>query len=373
MNTTAALNPFPSLWMKNKTFDLFFFQLSGVLCLLLLLPYVVFGSSVIFPIYNFYLVFFGLPHNYMTWATLLPESSRKTFHMEPIYFAAIACLIVVLLIPLTTGTEFNDWILSLISYYSFWHAYRQHHGICKVYDAIQAKRYNDYSIFSDRKPMNLFFGLAANAVLVWAFTHPKIKYLLSADEFYQLIYPQVPENIYYLYLTATAVVGIWALKTSIWNRRKQGKFIPWPQLILMITAVATYIVPYFFISLEAMPLAVAIGTIYHNIQYFGFVWLFEQHRSREQMKNQNRLSWPQKLVYERSWVKYFSVALMYSFVVVTFYLVAPHQAGLSLIYFLGFAHYVIDGYIWKKDNNRLLNPVVNRISAVESPQLLRTA
>src|SRR4051812_23730411 len=172
----------PSLWMGGRLYDLGFFQLSGLASLLLLVSYFFQGPSVVFPIYNFYLIFFGLPHNYMTWASIFPKSCRKTFNMSPIYTAAIASVAICILIPFTVGSNLNDWLLSFISYYSFWHAYRQHHGICKVYDSIQARRTGDPSIFADRKAMNLFFGFAANAVLVWAFTHGKIYYLLSLDE-----------------------------------------------------------------------------------------------------------------------------------------------------------------------------------------------
>ena len=86
--------------------------------------------------------------------------------MKPIYLAALICLFIVVLIPITEGTHINDWVLSLISYVSLWHAYRQHHGICKIYDSIQAKRSGDFSIFHDRKFMNIFLALALNGVLI---------------------------------------------------------------------------------------------------------------------------------------------------------------------------------------------------------------
>ena len=63
---------FKNLWLGNLKFDLTFFHLSGVLSLFLLFFYLWKGNEVIFPIYNFYLIFFGIPHNYLTWATLLP-------------------------------------------------------------------------------------------------------------------------------------------------------------------------------------------------------------------------------------------------------------------------------------------------------------
>lgn len=354
-----------SLWIATPTFDLNFFHISGLACLLLILPYFWMGPIVIFPIYNFYLIFFGIPHNYLTWSALLPASARKTFHMEPIYIAAIVCVIIALLIPLTEGTSMNDWVLSLIAYLSLWHAYRQHHGICKVYDAIQANRTKDYTIFNDRKYLNLFFGLALNGVILWVFTHPNIQYFLSADEKYNLIYPVVPRHVFQLYCLGSSLVGIIAFKKCILDRMKAKKYIPWPQISLMSIALLTYIVPYFFLPLSAMPIAVAIGTIYHNIQYFGFVWLFEKYRSKELISQEVPLQLHQRLVHQRSWIQYFSIALMYSIVMLTLYTITPRSVGMTLIYFLATAHYVIDGYIWKKGYNTLLTPVIQRIALKE--------
>lgn len=366
MNSQILQKKYPSLWLGTPKFDLSFFHFSGLLCLLLLLPYIWIGEAVIFPIYNFYLIFFGIPHNYLTWATLLPSTARKTFNMAPIYTAGMICLVIALLIPLTDGTGMNDWILSLISYVSLWHAYRQHHGICKVYDSIQAKRTGDFTIFQDRKFMNLFMALALNGVLIWAFTHPNIKYFLSVNEMYNLIYPVIPIHIFYIYLTATLFIGVLAFKQCIWNRMKAGKFIPWPQILLMSIAILTYIVPYFFIPLSAMPLAVAIGTIFHNIQYFGFVWLFEKYRTKELLDTKIPLQFHQRLVYQKSWVKYFSIALIYSIAMIIFYTITPKHIGMTLIYFTALAHYVIDGYMWKKDHNKLLNPVLGRIAVAQN-------
>jgi len=120
---------------------------------------------------------------------------------------------------------------------------------------------------------------------------------------------------------------------------------------MIIVALLTYVVPYLFIPLYAMPLAVAIGTIYHNIQYFGFIWMFERNRAKRFEEKNLPIQLPQKLVLKGSWGKFFGLSLIYSFAIVGFYLVAPFQLGLVLIYYVGFAHYIIDGLIWKKANN----------------------
>lgn len=360
MNSVAEVSKNPHLWLRSQPFDLIFFQLSGFVFLLFLVPYIFWGEQVVFPIYNFYLIFFGLPHNYLTWATIFPKERRKAFRMEPVYITILFCIGLCALIPLTTGTDFNNWLLSFISYYSLWHAYRQHHGICKLYDAVQARRTGDTTIFADRKAMNFFFGLAANAVVVWAFTHSHIDYLLSSDAKYTLIHPVVPMDVFYMYIALTLGAGLWAAKRTIYDRVRAGRFIPWPQILLAISAIATYIVPYFFIPIEAMPLAVAIGTMFHNFQYFGFVWYFERTQSTESSELAETMGFPQRFAHQGSWMKYFTVALIYSFAVIALYLMTPRNFGLTFIYFLGIAHYIIDGFIWRRDNNTLLGGVVNQ-------------
>jgi hypothetical protein len=353
-------------WLENASFDLVCFHLSGLAMLLFLIPYVDKGESTIIPIYNFYLVFLGLPHNYLTWATILPPTSQKTFNMKPVWFAATVCVALCVLIPLTRGMAVNDWILSLIAYFSLWHTYRQHHGICKVYDAVQAKRTGDGSVFSDRAALNWFFALGLNAVLVWAFTREKIEYLVSADEKYTFIHPHIPWIDYQIYVAVTILVGVYAFKRAVFDRRRGGKFVPWPQISLMICALATYLVPYFFIPISAMPLAVAVGAMFHDVQYFGFVWLFERERSQELRAASVSLGLPQRLAFNNGWARYFGLALAYSFMVIAIYLSTPRAIGLTLIYFLAIVHYVVDGYIWRRNHNQYLTPVIARWASLRT-------
>ena len=117
-----------------------------------------------------------------------------------------------------------------------------------------------------------------------------------------------------------------------------------------------------FIPISAMPLAVAIATIYHNVQYFGFVWLFERSRSIELKQAGESLQVPQRLAFQKGWKSYFGIALAYSILVIAVYLVTPSFVGLTFIYFLGLSHYIIDGYIWRHDINRGMGPVIHRLA-----------
>lgn len=182
---------------------------------------------------------------------------------------------------------------------------------------------------------------------------------------YNLIYPVLPVEFLYIYIAVTVLIGLYAFKKGVYDRFKSGKFIPWPQILLMTFAIATYIVPYFFIPISAMPLAVAIGTIFHNIQYFGFIWLFEKYRSKELIEAKVPLQLHIKLVHQKAWVKYFSIALIYSILMIVFYTITPKYIGMTVIYFTALAHYVIDGYMWKRNINKSLPSVLSRIASTK--------
>jgi hypothetical protein len=354
------------LWMVNWKFDTFYFQVTGLLCLLLIVPYQIWGQASVIPIYNFYLVIFGLPHNFLTWAHFFPSNVRSAFNMAVISQAALICLALCIIIPFVRHTDLENWILSIITLASLWHAYRQHHGICKIYDSIQAHRTGDSSIFADRLAINWFLGLGLHTVLIWAFTKDKIPFLLTADAMYELVYPRLPWWLFEAYLVVTAVALVWGLKRCVYDRHRAGKHIPWPQLGLIAVAITTYVVPYVFVPIEAIPLSVAIGTIFHNIQYFVFVWIAEKHRATELVHQQIALQGWQKIVHTRKWKSFLGITLFYSFAIIILFTLIPTSAGLVMIYFLAFSHYIVDGLIWRRENNKLLGPTIRRLAATPS-------
>lgn len=352
------------IWLHSRNFDIFYFQVIGLFCLLLIIPYKIFGDSAILPIYNFYLIFFGMPHNYLTWQIIFPKNVRQTYNFSIIKQTAIVCFLLCLILPFEKDSDLSNWILSLITYSSLWHAYRQHHGICKIYDVIQSKKNADTSIFKDRHIINVAFGLSLGGVVIWAFTHPKILFLLSADDLYHLIYPRLSMSFFYVYTLFTIILTIYGLKRCIWDRIVNHKFVPWPQLGLMLMAFLTFVGPYFFIPIQALPVAVAIGTIFHNIQYFVFVWIFEKNRSMELMKQMpgTKLTKSQNWTTKGAAFKYFGTALGFSAVVIFLYLILPRSIAMVFIYFLAFAHYLIDGHIWKSHHNSMLTSTLHRMA-----------
>ncbi len=351
-----------SVWLENSQREKYVMIYSGVFCLVMILPYFSHGEASVIPVYNFYLLLFGMPHNYLTWASIFSGGGTPLLTSRAFWIPiGVAFLAVVGLMGFPNGTV-EVAILNLITYVSLWHAYRQHHGICKVYDAVQAQRMGDSSIFSDRKILNVFLLFSLFSVLIWAFTQEEVRFLLSADAQYNLWYPRLPHRFFVLWVVVTAVLGIWGVKRAYWDRWRQGKYLPIPQGATMLVATLTYVVPYFYLPLSALPISIAIGTMYHNIQYFGFVWLYEKNYAHVRQAEGGDLSHLQTISYQGDWKRYFSYAFLYSLSIFLLYGLLPHHWMLPVIYFLAFSHYLVDGVMWQKKHNGNLSPVLRRLA-----------
>lgn len=356
---SARLNHF---WLKNSFFDLMLFQLSALFCLAFVIPWYIWGQGATIPVYNIYLIFFGIPHNFLTWSSFVGKHSDQDYQLKPVITAASVCAVICIMMYLNPATELESWILSVITYASLWHAYRQHHGICKVYDSVQSERLGDRRIFEDRKLLNLGFGLCIFSSLVWLFTHEDVKFLLSAEDQYKLVYPRVSFDFFVTWLSFSVAIFVSGLLRLWYLRRKHKLWMPWPQLILMVMALATYSIPFILLPIEALPIGVAIATMFHNIQYFGFVWIFEKTRGSLRSAEKKPLRLMERWAVGKKWHLFLGIALIYSLFMVGFYGVSHSRLILVAIYFLAFAHYIIDGLIWKPNVNLKLTAVIKSLA-----------
>jgi hypothetical protein len=352
----------PSPWLVSRRYDVLFFQVSALLSLALVLPYWLWASKVVQPLYVFYLLFFGLPHNYLTWATIFPATPRRSMNTSVVYSIAAAVFVACLAIPLTAGSPANDWVLSAAAYISFWHAYKQHDGICRVYDAVQIRRTGDKHLASDRRSSRVFLALGLHGVFAWAFTRSTIPFRFTNDERWMLIHPRVPDWFFQLYVAVTCAVGAYAAKRLIWDRLRRRAFVPVPQIGVIAAAIVSYAAPFFVVKMDDIPLSIAIGTMYHNIQYYGFVWMFERRRASQWARQGAPLQMPQRLAARGAWAGYFGMALVYSAIIGVLYQFLPRAAGLVLVYTVTVSHYLVDGFVWRRKHNRDVAPTFESIA-----------
>jgi len=98
--------------------------------------------------------------------------------------------------------------------------------------------------------------------------------------------------------------------------------------------------------------------MFNNIQYFGFVWLFEKTRGGLKQGSRASLRPMERWAVGNKWGTFLGVSFLYSLLMVGMYGVSHSKLVLSLIYFLAFAHYIIDGLIWRTDVNLSLKSVI---------------
>lgn len=360
MSTSTA-----SPWLRSAPYDLGFFVASGFATLLLVLAYPLFGPGCVAPIFGIHVAFFSLPHHFLTWSALAPARVRR-LNAQPLVLGLIAVSLAwCAAIPLTRGAAVNDWLLTALALLAIWHLYRQHHGICKVYDAVQARRFQDPSIFVDRTSSNVLLALGSFSMLVWLFTHERLEYRLSETDHYTIIHPVLPYVVFQVYVALMVVAALWTLERCVLARRRAGKHVPWPQLAIVATATLVSGLPFFVVPTSAIPLVIAIASLYHIVQYFGFVWLFERHRSAVLAEDRAApaLAWPQRSALEGRWRTYFGAAFAYSAALLVIYFLDPQRIGLVLIYVSNVAHYLVDGVIWSGRRNRSIGPSVAHIAS----------
>jgi hypothetical protein len=288
--------------------------------------------------------------------------------MFPIYFALIGSVVFIAVIPLAQGTELASWALSIYFYVSVWHVYRQDHGICKIYDLVQAQRFGDHGIARDRKWLNIFFAMASLIVIVHSFGEPILFHPLAWDrqEYFRFIHPYLSKNFFYVFVFTTLAIGIIAFKRAIWDRYRNHKIIPWPQLSLITISTLSYCIPFFVCRGTQVQLGFAylVHEFFHNVQYWGVVWLTEGVRSAELANSSgiSALAFPQRFALKGNWKGYFGASFCYAAGLLFLYKFSPQYIGLTVVFLVSFAHFIVDGYLWRRDSNKLLSVVLGKLA-----------
>lgn len=356
-----------SLWLASPRIEAWLFFASAPLASLFLVPYFVWGQAAVAPAYAAHILLFSLPHHLLTWMASAPEAVRRPLRMDLVALATAVGLGITALVPLTAGTPTSEWLLTGIFVLSVWHLYRQHFGVCKMYDFVQSKRSGDRTLAADRRSLDAFLGLGSFAIIVYVLTLPSLEFSASDVEHYRFAYPHVPPAVFWAYLAVTIGTGLWALWRCVFSRLRRGLPVPWPQLGIVTLTVAIHNLPFVLLPGEALPLVIAAASVFHNLQYFGFVWIFERARSKELAELGTTLGLPQQLALRGAWPTYFGIAFGYAFAVGGATLVLPRELGALLVYASSLTHYVVDGVIWRRGWNGTVATTLAALAGVAKP------
>ena len=360
---TSNVNPVtvaPARWLVDRNYDLGWFVAPAFLAFLLFLPpYAVWGSPVVVPLNLLAVAFFGLPHNYMTWAVTLgpgrPFYQRGALAIPLSVTAALTALLPLSrVVPGTfAGYSAFDAIMSVYTYIALWHLYRQHVGILKLYDAKLAKAEADPRVFATHGPLYHALAGAVALPLVWTMQQPALPVTMGPTVF-QLVHPVVPA--WAVWLLGAAVAGA-ILQTGlrVAARVKGSAGWPVPQLVLATVVALAYAGAFALVPARDMLLTVTLITVFHNIQYIGFVWHYHRSRAAVVFPDTPPADALHRWAAEGRFGRYMAMAAAYALVLMVIFACLGQTAALLLAFFHNTAHHLTDGYIWKRKYNPLVS------------------
>ena len=212
--------------------------------------------------------------------------------------------------------------------YGTWHIIRQHYGFLKIYKAL-----ND-----DRSPLDnvldaatYFTGMFACFFNDYGDVHGPI--VVYGD--LKVWAPSLPgewgEAGWTLFLLLLTAVGFRQVA-----RAATGRPVNAPKLLLMGAALGTH---YFVFFATATPFLVAeaLETVYHDVQYQGWI----MHYQRKRFAQVRRVA-----------LKWFGLALLYGLAVGVVEVLGLMNRGWAMWLFVPFAmvvlfHYYVDGLVWR--------------------------
>ena len=333
---TGLSDRFSINWIVNAKYDGFFFIGSCVFTLLFLgiflyaetLDLAPKGDSIILTYFVFTAIF-DHPHIFQTFSRTHADKEefeeRKNMHTWGLAAFIVAGLVI-------TGMGFDRELIVFAAFFGSWHIIRQHSGFLKAYKGIN----KDFDKIDKYLDMGLFYtGMFACFFRDYSdITGPVVVYKeLTAN--FPYLPPQITEivwSIFILFLVAFVVRQV--------HRFYNRKPINIPKILFLVAALSTH---YFVFFLTALPFLVAesLETVYHNIQYQGFVMNYQR----------KRFSHIKNVV-----LKWFGVAMIYGLVVGTIEIIGLMTNGWAKWLFVPFTmiviyHYYIDGLVWRFGKN----------------------
>lgn len=330
-------------WIVSAKWDLTFFTGS------VLLTYLYYGSYKLLlnlPESSFFhqyaavivtLSFYSLfdhPHIFQTFSRTHADSTEFARRRRLYTYGILGVLALGYAIQLF---HFNDRFETFLNIYGIWHILRQNSGFLRLY----RKRGEEYSPLDSYLDYTLLYGSVAIFLLIRIFVKSKAVQSDLNLESYASWFPQwesVPEflhKLFFLFLIVYALRQLYLFMKGEMNL---------PKILFLTAIVGTYYFTYVF-SDPPFGLLVVLDTVYHDVQYQGWIIHFQKQRLTS------------------SWKKWFLASISYGLV----------YAGLAIFSFqsaigswflppflmLVLFHYFIDGRIWRFSQNPELRRIYN--------------
>jgi hypothetical protein len=275
--------------------------------------------------YLLFTALFDHPHIFQTFSRThydRPEFEKR----RPLYTWGLAAFVAAGFAVTAAGWEAQLIVFAAI--YGTWHIIRQHSGFLKVYKAIN----NDlHPIDNWLDSLTFYTGMFACLFNDYA----DIRGPIVIYQDIRTTFPSLPahfgEMVWSLFLTLLVLFGL----RQTW-RAMEGKPVNVPKVLLMASALTTH---YFVFFATATPFLVAeaLETVYHDVQYQGWI----MHYQRRRFPNVRGVV-----------LKWLGVAFLYGAVVGIIEVLGLLNRGWLMWLFVPFTmvvifHYFVDGLIWK--------------------------
>lgn len=341
-------------WLFGQRTDLMWFGASVIVPLALYLPpYWAFGSAAVWPLYLIYVACFATPHTWFTYAVTATPTAHGMYSRASFWGPYALTLGLVAAIPLAEWAGLWDLFFTMVTMLGFYHVYKQHLGMLRIYDARYADFFADRTIFADLAPFHRFCVLAFALPVFWVWLQPEFEVVVGIQRFL-LLHPVVPAWAIAPYAVGMAGCALATARVLV-VRHLAGRPFPSGHMVLATAALVSYGVAFALIPPRDYLLSVAIFITYHDLQYAGFVWHFQQGRSRVEAGQDRPLDFIHRWAVEhRAW-PYFGLAFLFSAVVVGVVVSVPPALALAVIVLHNNLHYLLDGTIWQRKHNPSLH------------------
>jgi hypothetical protein len=321
-------------WIRGPVFDSFFF-ISGVVFsplaffsfIFLLDHFHLHPQQAAIYLYAGFLLLFDQAHIFQTFSRSHLDSDE--FKRNKKWHISLPILIIGLS-PVYYLLELDDFIETLFIFFGMYHILKQNMGIMRIYQ----KKNGEYGGVDHFIDTNLMWSCLLVAVA------PEVIELLHMDFNIELLS--------FLPLTKNISRGIFVLFillfiSRVTYRYLKTKKINLPKVLFVSAILLHYCFLYIYLyESYTIPLLVitVIDTIYHDIQYQG--WMYHYHDKR----------WPKK-----PFIKNKMLIASYCYAGVVFLLYSTkdiypqfvHEFLTLTVMLIVLYHYVVDGMIWKFD------------------------
>jgi hypothetical protein len=262
-------------WLVSARYDIFFFIASAALVLAFASLHELIaateavrslGVDANLAIYFLFTAFFDHPHIFQSFSRSHVDRAELERHRR-LHTWGLAAFIVAGYAILAVGLERQ--MIVFAAFFGTWHIVRQHWGFIRLYKALN----NDWDPLDARLETALYYiGMLAIVLVGYSdISRRTVVYGELTAPFFA-----VPEWIaypsYYLFL---ALLGLYLLRQL--SHVIGGRPLNLPKLLLMASAMGSH---FYVHMVAALPFLAteAIETVYHDVQYQGFIRHYQKRR-----------------------------------------------------------------------------------------------